>query len=115
MMGIEIRRTGQLDNLYRDVDLVLSKLSNNEIPGSVPREMAIAAAAHSLQNMLNVDSYLDVIAIKQAAAVCGIVIPYERIEFYRTLHCIHWNKMLPEFRQGLIAMILDDFRQVFNP
>jgi len=34
---------------------------------------------------------------------------------YNCVHCMHWNEMLPEYRQTVMAMVLDDFRSVLNP
>jgi hypothetical protein len=30
-------------------------------------------------------------------------------------HCIEWSEMLPDYRQMLVAMVLDDFRTVLCP
>lgn len=114
MFGMEIRRIGQLANLYRDADLVLQKLGV-EHQGEVPKVMGVSAAAHAINKMLKVDRYFDITTIQQCSKVCSIVVSAERMEVYRTMHCVHWNEMLPEFRQALIAMVLDDFRSVFNP
>lgn len=37
------------------------------------------------------------------------------MKVYQTQHCIDWSEMTNEFRQMLVAMVLDDFRCVLNP
>lgn len=112
-LGLEIRKIGSLSNLYKDVDMVLS---NYEIKsGEVNTNVQVNAVAHALQKMLSVDKYCDVCCIKECASLCQICISDERMKLYRTQHCIYWREMAPEFRQMLVAMILDDFRYVLNP
>jgi hypothetical protein len=111
--GLEIRKIGNLDNLYSDVDLVLK---NNNIPNNgINITVQQQSTAHALQHMLSVDRWCDICAIQECAKLCQICISEERMLVYHSQHCIHWNKMLPEFRQLLVAMILDDFRCVLNP
>jgi hypothetical protein len=111
--GIEIRKLGNLSNLYKDVDMVLS---NYKVPsGEVTKSAQAATVAHALQKMLKTDRYFDVCTIKDCVEVCKIYIPYERMSIYRAVHCVHWNEMLPDYRQLIIAMVLDDFRSVLNP
>lgn len=111
--GLELRRTGSVGNLYQDVDKVLS---NYSIPnGGVTRQLQAQACAHALQDMMKVDKWFNICTIDQCVKVAQIVIPVERYRIYHAAHCISWNNMLPDFRQQLIAMVLDDFRSVLNP
>lgn len=111
--GLEIRKIGNTQNLYSDVDLILRKY---EVPVTgINMTVQQQATAHALQHMLQVDRWCDVCAIKECAKLCQICISDERMAVYSTQHCIHWNNMLPEFRQLLVAMILDDFRCVLCP
>ena len=104
--GIEIRKPST-ENIYRDVDLVLGNKSLSEVQS--------LAVAHSLQKMLEPDSYFNICTVTDCQRVCSIVIPKERLDIYNSIHCLHWSKMLPDFRTYIIAMLLDDFRTVLNP
>lgn len=112
-LGLEIRKIGSLNNLYKDIDTVLKNYAIK--PGEINATVQANAVAHALQKMVSVDQYCDVCCIRECASLCQICISEERMTFYRTQHCIRWKEMLPEFRQILIAMILDDFRSVLNP
>ena len=37
------------------------------------------------------------------------------MKIYESQHCADWSTMLPEFRDALIIMVLDDFRAILNP
>jgi len=111
-LGLEIRKL-DLNNLYKDVDAILSNYGIRS--GEINTTVQINATVHSLQKMLSVDSYLDVCCIRDCASLCQICISSERMKVYHTQHCVYWNTMLPDFRQMLVAMILDDFRCVLNP
>jgi hypothetical protein len=111
-LGIEIRKTGNLKNLYSDVDAVLK--SKGLLGEASSKILQTQATAHSLQKMISVQHYFDVCTIQNCAELCQICIPDERMTAYRSIHCVHWNQMLPDFRQLIIAMILDDFRSVLN-
>lgn len=112
-LGLEIRKIGSLNNLYKDIDRVLNNYSIKH--GEVNANVQALAVAHSLQKMLSVDKYCDVCCIKECAKMCQICISCERMQIYQTQHCIYWKDMLPDFRQMLFAMILDDFRSILNP
>lgn len=111
-LGFEIRKIGSLDNLYQDVDRVLSnfRVDNGQINISVQ----VNAVAHSLQKMISSQNYFDVCTIRNCAELCGLVIPADRMKVYQTQHCIHWSEMTTDFRQLLVAMVLDDFRSVLT-
>ncbi len=111
--GLEIRKIGSLQNLYKDVDNVLA---NYKIPpNSINTGVQSLTVAHSLQKMMNVDSHISVCTIKDCAILCGLVIPKERMLVYSAVHCMHWNEMTPEYRQVITSMILDDFRSILDP
>lgn len=111
--GIEIRKIGDTSNLYNDVDTVLSKF------GMKTREVSdfakIQTVAHSLQKMLKVDNYFNVCTIDNCANVCQVCISEDRKNIYRAAHCMNWSDMLPDYRQLIVAMVLDDFRCVLCP
>ena len=109
--GIEIRKIGNTESLYKEVDLVLNKM---EVGEDISRAVQIQATAHALQRMLNTERHFDVCTIKSLSAMCQISIPRERILVYESIHCISWSEMLPEFRQTVIALVLDDFRGVLK-
>jgi len=112
-LGLEIRKLGSLHNLYKDVDMVLS---NYKVPANgINRTIQAAATAHSLQKMLKTESHFSVCCITDCAKLCQICIDSERMIVYNSIHCVHWNEMLPDFRQMIVAMVLDDFRGILNP
>lgn len=109
--GIEIRKANK-SNLFNDVDMILLR---NGIPsGGVSRDVQTQTVAHALQKMIKPDHWLDICCIKECANICSVCIPAERMAVYHACHCIHWNEMLPNYRQTIIAMILDDFREILN-
>lgn len=111
--GIEIRKIRDTTDLYADVDLVLA---NNSIPkGGVSKEVQSQAIAHAIQEMIKPDKFFSICTISECVAICGICISGERLAVYHACHCIHWRDMLPDFRQSIIAMLLDDFREILNP
>lgn len=113
LLGIEIRKKGNVKSLFNDVDRILNEY---DIPHqSISRYMQSQACAHALQNMMQVENFFSVCTIDRCSQLCQIVIPIERKRLYDAAHCLHWNKMLPDFRMQLIAMILDDFRPILNP
>jgi hypothetical protein len=111
--GIEIRKVGDTRNLYNDVDTILSR--NGMRTQEVSDNAKIQTIAHSLQKMLKVDNYFSVCTINNCAKVCQICIPADRLNIYNAAHCLNWSDMLPEYRQLLVAMVLDDFRVVLCP
>jgi hypothetical protein len=113
MFGIEIRKVGNVTNLYRDVDILLR---NNGIKRSeVPADVRRSTVAHALHKMLKPEKHCDICTIRECAELCGVFIASERINVYRAMHCVNWSDMLPDYRQQVMAMILDDFRDVLNP
>lgn len=108
--GIEIRKVGDTKNLYRDVDLVLSRYGMSE--QEVSDIAKIQTVAHALQNMMKVERHFSVCTIDRCAEVCQVCISTERKRIYSAAHCLNWSDMLPDYRQMLVAMILDDFRTV---
>lgn len=112
-LGLEIRKLGSLQTLYKDVDMVLS---NYKVPETgVNSTIQAATVAHSLQKMLQTDRHFSVCCISDCAKLCQICIDADRMKVYNAIHCISWNEMLPDYRQMIVAMILDDFRSVLNP
>ena len=108
--GIEIRKIGDVNSLYKEVDSVLRA---NEIGKEISPIVAMQTVAHALHKMLKVESFFSICIIENCAKVCQICIPKERMQVYSAIHCVNWNEMLPDYRQLVIAMILDDFRCVF--
>lgn len=112
VFGIELRKVGNTDNLYRDVDLVLQK-HKCEL-GTVGDMAKVHTVAHALHKMLKQDGYFSVCTLDNCAKVCNVCISSERKIVYNAAHCISWNMMTTEYRQLLTAMILDDFRGVLT-
>jgi len=112
MFGIEIRKKGQLNNIYRDVNSILKKY---DIPDKSINKLLIKnGVAHSLQHMICVQSFFDICTINKCSELSQIRPSFERHALYSSQHCVHWNEMLPEFKEQLIAMVLDDFREVIT-
>ena len=104
IFGLELRKINNINNLYRDVDTVLKGFDINK--------MKKGAVAHSLHKMLQSEKYFNICTIRECMKVSQIAIPQDRLSIYETQHCISWSEMLPDFRQVLIAMVLDDFRSI---
>ncbi len=111
-LGIEIRRTNGIKDLYEQVDNHLNEVEKKFKENG--ENIVKTAVAHALQKMISVDSYFDITEIINCAKVASIVISAERMNIYRLAHCMHWNQMTPEYRQTLVAMVLDDFRVLLN-
>lgn len=105
-LGFEIRKIGSLSDLYKEVDVVLGKLSYIIEVGTV---------AHALQKMFKPDQWPDVCNIRECAKICNIVIPQERMSIYSIVHCMHWSEMTEDYQRLIKAMLLDDFRTVLCP
>jgi len=111
--GLELRRPGNVAGLYKDVDRVLANagIIRDGVGGHVQQQ----TVAHVLQNMITKKHYFDVCAVKECAELCQVIINAERMLVYRSIHCMDWDQMMPEYRQTIVAMLLDDFRTVLTP
>lgn len=110
--GLEIRKMSNVA-LFQDVDSILETY---HIPkDGVNVGVQTLACAHALDKMLNQSSHLSVCTIRDCAEMCNIRISKERMQIYSAAHCMNWNSMLPEYSKMLMAMVLDDFRDVLNP
>jgi hypothetical protein len=105
--GIEIRRFGDRPGFFKEVDIILAGNGSG-----VSKELAAEGVAHALQKMINSESCFDVCTVRSCAELCRLTIPEERMNFYRVVHCIKWNQMLPDFRRKVLACVMDDFRTV---
>lgn len=112
MFGLEIRKKGQLSNIYSDVNTILKK--HNIPEKSITHSLIRDGVAHSLHRMLKSDHWLDITVIDACVKISGIHITSERHLLYRAQHCVNWNEMLKDFREQIIAMILDDFKEVLT-
>lgn len=109
--GLEIRKANTIGGLYEDIDKVLV----NVPVGSVSKEIQTQAITHALQKMIKVQNYFDVCTIDACIKIGQVHISSERRDIYHSQHCISWNEMTDEFRTLLVAMVLDDFRNILNP
>lgn len=111
-LGIELRKIGDTKHLYEDVDMVLSTF---DVPHkSINATVQIQTCAHSLQKMMRTEKHFDVCTIRNCADLCQICIPQERMDVYHAIHCMDWKEMVPDYRKLIVAMVLDDFREVLN-
>jgi len=108
--GIELRKADTVASLYNDVDAVLQKvhLKPNEINATIQ----VQTTAHALQKMFNQSGHFSVCAIDKCAELCQVTISEERQRVYSAVHCVSWSEMTADYRQTLVAMVLDDFRAV---
>lgn len=102
-LGIELRKTNNI-SLYRDVDRILSQMKYPIVQAST--------VAHSLQKMFGATRHFDVCCIRDCAKACNVIIKQEHMDIYSAIHCLDWSAMLPEYREYIMAMVLDDFRGV---
>ena len=113
--GLELRKINgkSTKDLYDNIDEVLSK---NNIPSrGVSMEVETEAIAHSLQKMFKSTGNFSVCTVRECAEIGDIVIPHERMNIYRSIHCMDWSEMVESFRQQIVAMVLDDFRPILSP
>ena len=103
--GLEIRKIGNFSQLYKEVDMVLSRSTNIE-------EQTVA---HGLQDMFKPGGHFNICFIKTAMEIGNIVIPRERMVIYEAIHCLSWSDMEKEYRITIQAMVMDDFRSMFCP
>ena len=113
MFGIEIRKSGNIKNIYRDVDTILDQHSVER--GEITHSIKVQSVAHALHDMIKPDKWLNVCVIDNCIKVSGICVSKKRYDVYSANHCISWNEMAPDYRELLIAMILDDFRELLDP
>lgn len=110
VFGIEIRKSGTIKSLYSDVDHVLKTagLENGGVSKSIKRD----SLAHSLQRMMEPNGYFSICTINRCMELGQVIISQERYRIYDAMHCVYWRAMEPNYRTTLIAMILDDFREI---
>ena len=101
MFGLEIRKLNKV-NLFADVDKVLSSDYN------VEKEAII----HSLQKMMKSDSHFSICTIDQCSKIHNIDIPEKTYNILHAIHCVRWREMTEEFRQYVVAIILNIFKPV---
>ncbi len=98
-------------SLYDEVDNLLDRYGITK--NSIPPEVKITALVGSLKKLFN-KKYFDICMLKECLMLFDLKITDERMNIYRTQHCIDWGEMEEDFKNIMIAMILDDFRQVLN-
>lgn len=113
IFDLEIRKTGTFPSLIKNVDSVLKK--HGMVSGQVSVKVATETVAHSLQNMLKNDRYFNVCTIERCAQASAISISSPRKAIYQAAHCISWGDMTADYKEILIAMVMDDFRSLFMP
>lgn len=112
IFNLELRKIGDSDSLLKEVDSIL--LSHGMVSGQVSIKVANETAAHSLQKMFKKDQYFDVCTVKNCASATAINISSARQAIYSAAHCIRWGDMTDDYKQILIAMVMDDFRSIFE-
>lgn len=116
IFGLDIRRAeNNVDTLFHQVDRTLARHGMISKQEDVSPKIKAAATAQAIHKMMQPDRHLSVCTIREAAKLYGLIISKERMQVYQLNHCVDWNDMLPDLRESLVAMILDDFRSVLNP
>jgi len=111
IFSLQIRKSGNYDTIYQDVDKILAK--SQVVSGGISKEFKKQSVAYALRKMINNKNYFDVSIVREACEASGIHISTERVNLYRLAHCMNWGDMTDDYRQTLIAMIMDDFRSLF--
>lgn len=103
--NFQIRKIGTMEDLYKEVDIVLGNA----------KDIETKVLACGLKNMFAPNKHLDVCFIRQASELFGIHIDKKRMLIYGQLHCIDWSAMEEDVRSTVMSLILDDFRTILNP
>lgn len=111
-LGLEIRKIGNIKDLYNDVDMTLNRFDVES--KSINTSVQVQTVAHSLQKMLKVGRHFNVCDIRACSELCQVSISSERMNVYRAIHCMDWAEMTDDYRRLIVAMVLDDFREVLN-
>lgn len=109
---LEIRKAGSFPALFENVDQVLAK--HGMVSGQVSIKAAIQTVEHSLNHMLKNMSYFCVTTIRSCAESAAIHISSPRMAIYSAAHCVRWGDMTADYKEMLIAMVMDDFRSLFE-
>ncbi len=110
--GLELRKIGNVNSLYKEVNMVLD--SHKMESKGISSETQIQTTAHALHKMFQSSGHFSVCTIRTCAELSNICISRERMNVYESIHCMSWSNMLPEYAQMIIAMVLDDFRTVLD-
>jgi len=115
IFSLQIHKKGDFNAFYKGVDSILNK--NGLVSGEVNRDIAKQSVAHALQNMIKHKRWFDICTIRSACEVACIRLSSKREAVYSAAHCINWGDMTNDYKQCLIAMVMDDFRELFltNP
>ena|ERR1700749_2454565 len=111
--AVEIRKTEAVEDLFKQVDLVLK--NHNILPESTSESAENLTVAHVLHRMIHDGDHFFIQTIQRCATICHITISADRILIYKSIDCMQWGAMTPEYRKVIVAMVLDDFREVLNP
>ncbi len=111
IFNFQIRKLDNFDSVYKDVDRILAK--HDIVSGGVSKKITTQGVAHSLQEMIKNKGYFDICTVKKAAELASIHLSSERNKLYSVAHCINWGDMTDDYKQCLIAMVMDDFRELF--
>jgi hypothetical protein len=114
IMGIHITtKSRAVNDLLHQVDHTLNK--NGLTPGNqhVPRTVQQMTAVNALNQMLK-GKHFDVCCVRNLCDVCQGTIGRQRMAVYSSVHCVPWADMEADFRQVLVAMVLDDFRDILT-
>lgn len=111
IFNLQIRKIGDFSTLYKELDTIL--LDNKITRGGISKVITREAAAHALQNMIKNENHFSVCVVDKISNASNIHISSERQNIYGLAHCIKWGDMTDNYKQTLIAMVMDDFRELF--
>ena len=97
--------------ILESIDKFLAE--KNITQGRVTYDVAKQTAAYVLQKMLT-SRHFSVCAIRECAEVLKLRISSERMRVYNAIHCVNYGDMEDDYRQTLIAMVIDDFRELLT-
>ena len=108
--------------LYRLADEVLAEF---EATYAVSKQAQRIGVASALGDMFRIketvrgdapedNGFFNASLVRRCAELTGVVIPADRLAFYGVAHSMEWRAMQREHAELLRAMVLDDFRSVFN-
>jgi len=111
IFGLTIYKKENFISFYKHVDSILEK--NKLVSGEVNKNIEKQAVAHALQNMMQHQNFFSICTIRTACRVAGVQLSSKREAIYEAAHCINWGDMTKDYKNCLIAMIMDDFRELF--
>jgi hypothetical protein len=113
ILNFELRKIGTLSNLYDEVDKTLKRAGADK--GNIPFKMIQTGVAYCLNRMFKNESTFHMYDLNKCFEAANVKISTEKEKLYRSFSGTNWGDMEQEVKNTLIAMILDDLRDILNP